>query len=130
MSSRETLLSALAAAALGAAAAGATPAEARTSATAVCAEIESAADPAAVRTHVGDPACGAVAIGRLMELQGLTRVAQAATPTDPPLCLYRPDDPRYVLDPRCPPLIAPSTSSGSGSGSGSDSSGPPPGYSG
>jgi hypothetical protein len=123
MSSREALISALAAVAFGAAATS-TPADARTDPARVSDEIASASNPDALRRHLGDPDWGAPAVGRLLELQGFTRLAQAGDP-NLQLCLYRPDDPRYRTDPRCPPLAMPTTT-GSGSGSSSSSSSTPP----
>jgi hypothetical protein len=127
-SSREALLAALAAVAFGAAS-GATPADAKTDPAAVCNRIAVASDPAEVRAHLGDVDCGAPAVARLMELQGFVQVAQASG--DPnQLCLYKPDDPRYRLDPRCPPLgLGPVTSSSSsGSSSGPPTAPPDSGY--
>jgi hypothetical protein len=123
MSSREALISALAVVAFGAAASG-TPAEARTDPASVCKEIAVTTNPGDLRRHLGDPDCGAPAVARLLALQGFTQVAQASGDPNLQLCLYRPDDPRYRTDPRCPPLAMPTTT-GSGSGSSSSSTPPP-----
>jgi hypothetical protein len=118
MTSREALLSALAAVAFGAAA-GAAPAQAAVDPSAVGNQITTATGADDLRRHLGDADFGAPAVARLMELQGLVQVAQATGDPNLQLCLYKPDDPRYRLDPRCPPLgISPSSSGSDSSGGG------------